>query len=127
MKLDAHSISPCLNSLHLHSRSTAYQTFVWRNCLIAKSEIPSPIGNGYELGEKESISIKWNIVNPAADEVLELMLCTCSRNCVQGKFPCVDNGILCTEACANQEYEKFMCFETETNEVADFLSSDEEN
>ena len=95
--------------------------------MIAKSEIPSPIGNGYELGEKESISIKWNIVNPAADEVLELMLCTCSRNCVQGKFPCVDNGILCTEACANQEYEKFMCFETETNEVADFLSSDEEN
>ena len=54
------------------------------------------------------------------------MFCTCSRNCVQGKCPCFDNGPLCTDACAKQEFENFMCFETETNEVADFLSSDEE-
>ena len=54
------------------------------------------------------------------------MFCTCSRNRVQGKCPCVDNGLLCTDACAKPECETFMCFETETNEVADFLSSDEE-
>ena len=70
--------------------------------------------------------MKWNIVNPAPVEVLELMFCTCSRNRVQGKCPCVDNGLLCTDVCAKQECENFMCFETENNEVVDFLSSDEE-
>ena len=85
-KLEAHSIPPCLDSFHLHSRRAACQTFVWRNCLIAKPDIPSPIGNGWELGENESISIKWNTLNPAPDKVLELMFCTCSRNCVQGKM-----------------------------------------
>ena len=77
------------------------------------------------MGENESISIKWKIVNPAPDEVLELMFYTCSRNFVKGKCPCVDNGFMCTDACAKQECENFMCFEPETNEVADFLSSDE--
>ena len=93
--------------------------------MIAKPDIPSPTGNVWELGENESISIKWNTVNPAPDEVLELMFCTCSRNCVQGKCPCVDNGLLRTDACAKQQFENFMCFETEINEVADFLSSAE--
>ena len=124
-KLETHSIPPCLDSLHLHSRRAAYQTFVWRNCLIAKPDIPSPTGNVWELGENESISIKRNTVNPAPDEVLELMFCTCSRNCVQGKCPCVNNGLLRTDVCAKQQCENFMCFETEINEVADFLSSAE--
>ena len=46
---------------------------------------------------------------------------------VQGKCACIDNGLLCTDACAKQKCENFICFETEHNEVAaDFLSSDEE-
>ena len=63
-KLEAHSISPCLDTLHVHSRIAAYQTFVWGNYLIAKPAIQSPIGNGWELGENELISIEWNIVSP---------------------------------------------------------------
>ena len=63
---------------------------------------------------------------PSPYAVLELMFCICFRNCAQGKFPAVDNGLLCTDVCAKQEYENFMCFETEINKVADFLSSDEE-
>ena len=35
-KVEAHSIPHCLDSLHLHSRRAAHQTFVWRNCLILK-------------------------------------------------------------------------------------------
>ena len=52
-KLEAHSILPCLGNLHLHSRRATYQTFVWRNYLIAKPDISSTIGNGWELGEND--------------------------------------------------------------------------
>ena len=93
--------------------------------MIVKPDISSPIVNGWELGENESISIKWNIANPAPDEELELMFCTCSRNCVYGKCPCLDDGLLFTDPCAKQGV-KTLCFGTETNEVADFLSFDEE-
>ena len=48
------------------------------------------------------------------------------RTCIQGKCSCVDNGLLCTGACVKQECENFMCFKSEIIEVADFISSDEE-
>ena len=53
------------------------------------------------------------------------MFCTCSRNCVYGKCPCLDDGLLFTDPCAKQGVET-LCFGTGTNEVADFLSFDEE-
>ena len=124
-KLEARSIPPCLDSLQLHSRRAAYQSHVWRNCLIAKPEIPTPIGNGWELDENNSISIKWNNVSPAPDEVLELMFCTCPRKC--GSCPCVDNGLYCTDACVKQECENYVLNDSDTDYESDYLSSDDED
>ena len=57
-KLEAHSIPPCLDSLHLHSR-VAYQAFVWRNCLTRHCNCKTrhPISNWKWLG------IGWKRVN----------------------------------------------------------------
>ena len=45
-RLEAKNIPPCFDNLRLHSSRAIYQSFVWRNCLIAKPEIPSPLDNG---------------------------------------------------------------------------------
>ena len=57
-RLEAKNIPPCLGSLKLHAARATYQSFVWRNCLIAKPEIPSPLDHGWEMNENEPISIK---------------------------------------------------------------------
>ena len=57
-RLEAKNIPPCLDSLKLHAARATYQSFVWRNCLIAKPEIPSPLDHGSEMNENEQISIK---------------------------------------------------------------------
>ena len=30
---------------------------------------------------------------------MELLLCSCRRKCVRGECPCIDNALLCTNAC----------------------------
>ena len=56
-KLEAHSIPPSVDSLHLHSRRAAYQIFVWRNYLIAKPDTRSPLemaGNWVKTSQSPS-------------------------------------------------------------------------
>ena len=107
-KLEAKSISPCFDSLKLHSRRAVYQSHIWRKSLVAKPETPTLIGNGWGLDENDPFCIKWNNVNPAPDEVLELMFCTYSRKCVRDTCPCVDNGPQCIDATVSYYYF-FVC------------------
>jgi len=56
--LEAKSIPPCFDSLTtIHSRRTAYQSYIWRQCLVPKPIVPSPDHHGWEVTE-EGISIK---------------------------------------------------------------------
>ena len=128
-KLEARCIPPCLDSLMFHLRLASYQAHVWRKCLAVLPELPSPIGNGWQLDDSGSISIKWTSVNPAPEEVLQLMFCTCPRKCVQGKCNCIDNGLRCTDACVKQDCENFLLSEEDldTDLDSDTSSSDEED
>ena len=115
-KLEAKSIPPCHDSLKFHAYRATYQAFIWRNCLVAKPDVPSPVGFGWELDEEQNLSIKWNSLKPAPDEILELMYCSCSRRC--GEFcPCVQNGLPCTDACVKQDCENFV--DLESNDGSD--------
>ena len=58
-------------------------------CLIAKPEIPSPLDHGWEMNENETISIKWNAVKPAPEEILELMFCNWSKRCLRESCSCI--------------------------------------
>ena len=127
-KLEAKSISPCFDSLKLHSRRAVYQSHIWRKSLVVNPETPTLIGNGWELDENDSVCIKWNNVNPAPDEVLELMFCTYSRNCVRDTCPCVDNGPQCTDAYVKQECENDVFHDSGIDDIeSDYLSSDDKN
>jgi len=55
-------------------------------------------------------------VNPAPDEVLEMMFCMCLKKCVRGSCPCVDNSLKCTDACTNHECDNFQSNEEPAEE-----------
>ena len=46
----------------------------------AHPNIQSPVGYGLMANGNDELSIKWNTLNPAPDEVLEMLYCTCKKN-----------------------------------------------
>ena len=64
-----------------------------------QQELPSPTSFGWREDEDGNLTIEWNTVLPAPEEILDLMFCTCPRQCTAGSCPCVDNGLYCTDAC----------------------------
>ena len=95
--------------------------------MVPKPEIPSPVGNGWELGEGDFIFIKWNHVKPAPDEVLQLIFCTCPRKCVPDGCPSVDNGLQCADACVKEDCGNYLYFSGDIDYIeSDFLSSDDD-
>ena len=105
--LDPKSIPPCADSLRQHSLRACYQVYIWRQSLESHPVVPSPIGFGWDQNVEGDFIISWNNVNPAPDEVLEMMFCTCTRKCVRGSCPCVDNSLKCTDACSKQNCDNF--------------------
>ena len=55
------------------------------------------------VGTKMGTVSDGDIVPPASDEILELMFSTCSRKCTVGSCPCIDNSLMCTDACTKKD------------------------
>ena len=105
--LDPKSIPPCADSLRQHSLRACYQVHIWRKSLESYPTIPSPVSFGWDQNEDGDFVISWNNVNPAPDEVLEMMFCTCMKKCVRGSCQCVDNSLQCTDACVKHDCDNF--------------------
>ena len=106
-RLETKSLPPLTDSLKLHTARASYHVYVWRKCLENYPEVPSPAGFGWERNEENELVIKWKAILPAPKEVLDLMYCSCSRKCVAGSCPCLDNALHCTDACKKQNCENF--------------------
>ena len=91
-------------------------------------EVPSLVGFGWDEGEDGNFIIKWNTVNPAPDEVLDMMFCSCPRKCISGSCPCIDNSLSCTHACTKQLCENFpdLDFHDIASDGNDFDNSSDE-
>ena len=125
--LDPKAIPPCEDSLRLHTKRAAYQVHIWRKALEGHPNIPSPVGHGWDQNEEGDFVISWNTVNPAPDEILELMFCSCTKKCVAGLCPCVDNNLSCTDACVKQNCKNFREIDSDSVEESDEEdSSDDE-
>ena len=81
---------------------------------------------GWDQNEEGDFTILWNNVNPAPDEVLDMMFCTCTKKCERGSCPCVDNSLKCTDACTKQNCENFQDFELDNDDFEDEDGFDEE-
>ena len=71
--------------------------------------------------------IQWNTVNPASDEVLDMMFCSCPMKCIAGSCSCVDNSLNCTDACTKQNCANFPDLDNDDNDdVINFDNSSDE-
>ena len=115
---DITKLPPCHDSAVLHLRRANYQAAIWRRCLLADMNTPSPHGHGWTVSGKE-ISIVWMTQPRAPDMILNSVKCQCksSHACSTKTRGCRQRGFSCTEMC--------MCENCWNRITADIDDSDE--
>ena len=94
------SLPPTSNSLRHHIERANYQAYVWKHCLNATQQLPSPVSNGWKKvdGVLEPLLMSKD---PAPQGLLELTTCKCNKSvCRRDDLcPCKAHEMPCTEAC----------------------------
>ena len=92
-------LPPTSDSLKQHIARANFQSYVWRRALVARQDLPSPVGYGWKLEDNELCPLL--MTKPAAPKsILELTNCKCSTTSKCSKnCSCSNNGLACTEAC----------------------------
>ena len=97
---DITKLPPCHDSAVLHIRRANYQAAVWRRCLLADMNAPSPHGHGWTVSETD-ISIVWMTQPRAPESILNSMKCRCKSSlpCSTKRCGCRHRGVACTDLC----------------------------
>ena len=101
-EIESHQLPPCRDCLYKHVLHANYQAKIWKNSLVAKPDIPSPVGHGWKLdtsGGSGQLVIDWMDGQPAPQVVLDLLTCSCSRSCKLPSCECTSSGLKCTDMC----------------------------
>ena len=69
-------LPPCASSLLNHCKRTNYQCAIWRRSLDRNPDIPSPVGHGWRVDDRQLV-IDWGDTSPAPEAVMELIACNC--------------------------------------------------
>lgn len=93
------SLPPCQDSVVQHIKRCNYQSYLWKNSLIAKPDLESPVGHGWVKTE-EGLIPELMTQAPAPKELTELTVCQCKLSkCSSRACKCVKAGLLCSPAC----------------------------
>ena len=114
--VESHMLPPCRDSLLTHARRANYQAGLWRRCLRQDPEEPDPQQHGWEVvGEpgKRHLDIDWMDLKPAPDAVLELLSCSCPKQCRTPSCVCIEHGLKCTDMCVVKHCDNFTCDDEE--------------
>ena len=101
-EIESHQLPPCRDCLVKHFQRANYQVAIWRRCLHQDPQVPSPVGRGWQMeGEEgaEQLAVDWMAGKPAPEAILELLSCSCTRNCSSPRCVCVANGLRCKDMC----------------------------
>ena len=110
-KVEPEDLPPCRSSLKLHALRANYQAAIWRRAIFPQPEIPSPHDHGWKINnDNNETKIVWLGTEPAPNEVLELLFCTCRRACSEESFCCMKAGLKCTDMCYLQ-YENMASYD----------------
>ena len=98
--VESWQLTPCSDSLRKHGLRANYQGAIWRRCLENNPEVPSPVEHGWSRLDQDGdlqLSIDWFNVSIGPQAVLELLSCSCKRDCVTPSCQCVANNFPCTD------------------------------
>ena len=100
--IESHQLPPCQDCLRKHTQRANYQAGLWRRSLSNNAQAPNPAGNGWTLETVDSngiLAIDWMHVQPVPDAVLELLACSCPKECTIESCVCLINNLKCTDMC----------------------------
>ncbi|KAI8479718.1 hypothetical protein Bbelb_425210 [Branchiostoma belcheri] len=95
------ALPPTSNSLFHHIGRANFQTFVWKRCVQAMQELPSPVNNGWRAVDNILEPVLMSC-DPAPASLLQLTTCRCtSRSACKrdDRCPCNGHEMPCTESC----------------------------
>ena len=100
--IESHQLPPCHDCLRKHTQWANYQPGLWRRSLSNNAQALNPTGNGWTLETVDSndiLAIDWMHVQLAPDAVLELLACSCPKECIIESCACLINNLKCTDMC----------------------------
>ncbi|XP_070581399.1 uncharacterized protein [Ptychodera flava] len=115
------ALPPNRDSLKLHTQRANYQTAIYRRCLQAKMDAPSPHGHGWIVQDSD-VSIQWMTLPPAPDSVISFVSCKCKKSECLSRCSCREVDLLCTELCQCVSYSNSQ--NDEESETGDDSASD---
>lgn len=71
--IDLSLLPPCLSTLRLHILRVNYQAFIWKNAHVSFPELPSPIGCGWKLNERNRLAVDWTAGNVLPLDLIDIM------------------------------------------------------
>ncbi|XP_070548281.1 uncharacterized protein [Ptychodera flava] len=113
------ALPPNKDSLKLHTQRANYQTAIYRRCLQAKMDAPSPHGHGWIVQDSD-VSIQWMTLPPAPDSIINFVSCKCKKSGCSSRCSCREVELFCTELC-----QCVSC--TNTTNIDESELGDEEN
>jgi len=93
------ALPPTSDSSGHHINRACYQTYIWKNSLVAMPNLPSPIGNGWNMQDQTMIPILMS-KSPAPKALVELVTCGCEKSHCSKNCSCTKQKMACTDACA---------------------------
>ncbi|KAG1664859.1 hypothetical protein GQR58_019650 [Nymphon striatum] len=125
-KVKSEQLPPCHNALKQHILRCNYQARIWRLAFENNPVYPEIHDHGWYL-ENQAIKIRWMTCQPAPNEVLSLLSCSCKRTCQPTKFSCIDNRMHCTDLCSCGECQNKFLATTESSDSGGESDSDFED
>ena len=106
--LQSQQLPPTRDARRKHIRCANYEAAIWKRSLESHPEIPRPAENGWKI-VNEQLKVDWNDLPPVPDAVLELLSCSCNKECPNNRCSCFNNGLPCTyvynctDVCENKQ------------------------
>lgn len=92
------AMPPTSDALRLHLMRVHYQTMVWRKAHCAIPELPAPVDMGWKRDDSGLQPILMSL-SPIPESCLEMISCTCQKQCLTRRCKCRKSGLRCTAMC----------------------------
>ena len=97
VKIHSEQLPPSENVLVQHAKRACYQAKIWRSSLEGDTSIPSPYDNYEWIMNDTVLRDNWFTFMTAPQQCLELLSCSCKKQCFIESCCCLDNNAPCTD------------------------------
>ena len=112
------AMAPTSDALRFHLKRVHYQSMISRNAYCPKRELPVPSEMGWRLVDSELQPVTMTL-SPIPDSCLEMVACSCRKQCKTRRCKCQKSGLRCTSMCAcrHQTDDETVCMNMDSGRL----------